>query len=315
VALDRLTRPGGTLKKFVAAAVLSAAVLGWSSTPARAQSVSATEAEAAAELVTHINDLRSRQGLRPLAVHGELAAKATGWARTMADAGRIWHSVLSDGVTVDWMSLGENVGTAGTAAALHQAFVNSPRHFENLVRPDFDSVGIGVTDLGGVLYAAEVFMRLRPAAAAPVSEPIGTAPPTPAAAPAPAVTSAPPAAPSSPKAATASRRRVPATPVRSVEAERPGSASATAAPIGVSEPAVPPSSRPESVVLSQPHLELAGHTTEATVSGTRPVATGVAALAWMAATVGLVAVRPRRSRRRRVSARELRRLVGPLPGT
>src|SRR5687768_12690555 len=162
------------MKRFVVAAALSAAVFGWWSTPAGAQSESTAEAEAAAELVSHINDLRSRQGLRPLAVHGELTAKAIGWARTMAADGRIWHSVLSDGVTADWLTLGENVGTAGTAAALHQAFVNSPRHYENLVRPDFDSIGVGVTDLGGVLYAAEVFMRVRPAASAPVSEPLGT---------------------------------------------------------------------------------------------------------------------------------------------
>lgn len=95
------------MKQFVAAAAVAVAVLGWWSAPARAESASTTETAAAAELVGDINDLRSRQGLRPLAVHGELTAKATGWARTMAAAGRIWHSVLSDGVTVDWVSLGE----------------------------------------------------------------------------------------------------------------------------------------------------------------------------------------------------------------
>jgi hypothetical protein len=308
------------VKKFIPVTVtvaVAVAVLGWWSAPARAESASTTETVAAAELVGDINDLRSRQGLRPLAVHGELTAKATGWARTMAAAGRIWHSVLSDGVTVDWVSLGENVGTAGTAAALHQAFVNSPRHYENVVRPDYDHVGVGVADVGGMLYAAEVFMRLRPAAAASVSHPIGTAPPAQAAdlAPAAAVTAAPRAALPKPKAApVASRRRIQAAPVRRVAVDSPGSASATAAPTGVSEPAVPPIGRPESVVPSQPRLELAGHTTEATVSGGRPVVTGVAAVAWAAATVGLVAVRPRRARRRRISARELRRLVGPLPG-
>ena len=194
--------------------------------------------------------------------------------------------------------------------------MNSPRHYENLVRPDYDHVGIGVADVGGVLYAAEVMMQLRPAAAAaPVSEPIGTAPLARAADPAPAVTAASLAALPRPKPApVASRRRTLAAPVRGVEAGSPGSASATTAPTGVSEPAVPPVARPESVVPPQPRLELAGHTTEATVSAGRPVATGVAAVAWTAATVGLVAVRPRRPRRRRVSTRELRRLVGPLPG-
>src|SRR5688500_17262788 len=143
VALAYLTRPGGTVKKFMTVAVVAAAVLGWWCAPARAESESTTETSAAAELVGDINDLRSRQGLRPLAVHGQLTAKAMGWARTMAGAGRIWHSVLSDGITVEWVNLGENVGTARTAAALHQAFVNSPGHYENLVRPDYDHVGVG----------------------------------------------------------------------------------------------------------------------------------------------------------------------------
>ena len=307
------------MKRFVVAAAVSAAMLGWLSTPARAQSVSTNEAEAAAELVAHINDLRSGQGLRPLALHGELVAKATGWARTMASAGRIWHSVLSDGVTADWLSLGENVGTAGTAAALHRAFVNSPRHYENLVRPDFDTVGIGVADQGGVLYAAEVFMRTRPAAAAPapVSEPSGTAPAARVADPSPGVTAARPAAPPRPKAAPAASRRrppappVPISPVGGIGADSPRSAPPpAAAPSAASEPAVPVA-RPEPVVPESPRLELAGHAAEATVSAARPVATGVAALAWMAATAGLVAGRPRWVRRRRISTRELRRLVAP----
>jgi hypothetical protein len=82
----------------------------------------------------------------------------------------------------------------------------------------------------------------------------------------------------------------------------------------VSEPAVEPLAQPVPVVAALPRLELAGHEAEGAVSAARPVATGVAAVAWLAATVGLVAGRPRRAGRRRISGRELRRLVGPLPG-
>ena len=122
------------------------------------------------EFVAKINDLRAAQGLAQLTVHGELAAKARDWAQTMAEGGDIWHSNLPDGITVQWRRLGENVGTGGTVDALHQAFVDSPSHYENLVDPGFRYVGIGVfLDADETIFVSEVFMELasQPAPATP----------------------------------------------------------------------------------------------------------------------------------------------------
>ena len=159
--------------------------------------------------VTKINALRTSQGLPALQVNDNLVAKARAWAAGMAAAGRIWHSTLSDGITADWQKLGENVGMGGSVDGLHNAFVASPHHYENLVDPDFTYVGIGIAMNGDTMYVAEEFMELMPPKA-PVATTTTTAPrvttttapkppapkpaaPKPAAAQAPVAPSAPPA--------------------------------------------------------------------------------------------------------------------------
>lgn len=119
-----------------------------------------------AEFVARINDLRATQGLHPLAVHPNLVEKARSWSATMAAEGRIWHSDLTSGITVDWQRIGENVGVGPSVASLHEAFMASPGHYKNLVATDFTHVGIGITvDDVGTIYVAEEFMVLKPAAA------------------------------------------------------------------------------------------------------------------------------------------------------
>ncbi|HVW33089.1 MAG TPA: CAP domain-containing protein [Acidimicrobiia bacterium] len=116
-----------------------------------------------ASFVAKINDLRISQGLPALVVNDNLVAKARAWAAGMATAGKIWHSTLSDGITADWKKLGENVGMGGSVDGLHNAFVASPHHYENLVDPAFGFVGIGIAMSGSTIFVAEEFMQLMPA--------------------------------------------------------------------------------------------------------------------------------------------------------
>jgi hypothetical protein len=162
-----------------------------------------------AGFVARINALRTSQGLPAVEVHPTLVAKARAWAQTMSDAGRIWHSTLSDGITVDWQKLGENVGMGGSVDGLHQAFVASPHHYANLVDTDFRYVGIGVAMNGNTMYVSEVFMKVMDPKPAPVVTP---APTTPAAPPAPATphpTSGPVTLPVAERPAPPSPTRVP----------------------------------------------------------------------------------------------------------
>jgi hypothetical protein len=121
------------------------------------------------EFVRLINGLRASKGLAPLAVHGELTAVARGWATRMAEADRISHNPnLANAVKSDWQKLGENVGVGMDVRKLHDAFVNSPAHYKNLVDPDFTYIGVGVVvGNNGALFTAHEFMQLRAGAAAP----------------------------------------------------------------------------------------------------------------------------------------------------
>jgi Cysteine-rich secretory protein family len=195
--------------------------------PAAAQADTVSD-EAA--FVAKINDLRVSQGLKPLQVNANLVAKARSWSAGMAAAGRIWHSTLSDGITEDWKKLGENVGMGGSVDGLHRAFVNSPHHYENLVDPAFEYVGVGIVMGGNTIYVSEVFMQLMPGKAAPVVTP----PTTPVTAPRPTTTTT--AKPPAPKPAVAAAK--PPAPSTTT------STTTTTAPPPVEPPAPPAAAAP-----------------------------------------------------------------------
>jgi hypothetical protein len=175
-----------------------------------------------AAFVAKINQLRAGKGLPALQVNENLVAKARTWAAGMAAAGRIWHSTLSDGITADWKKLGENVGMGGSVDGLHDAFVASVHHYENLVDPAFSHVGIGIVMSGQTIFVAEMFMQLMPSKAPLLSTPITTpttAPRVTTTAPRPTTTTAPRVTtttapkPPAPKPVTAAAAPIPDAPV------------------------------------------------------------------------------------------------------
>lgn len=155
------------------AALVAAALMGMvtgvvtTSTSARAAQAADTTVET--QIVGAINALRAENGLPVLGVHPVLVSKAEGWSATMAGAGRIWHSTLTDGISVPWTKLGENVGYASNPTAMEAAFEASPPHRANMLDPSFQWIGIGVTWSGNLMYVAEEFMTgaAPPASAAP----------------------------------------------------------------------------------------------------------------------------------------------------
>jgi uncharacterized protein YkwD len=120
-----------------------------------------------ADFVNRINALRASQGVAKLRINAKLTSKARNWAGRMAAQDRIWHSKLSDGVPANWQKLGENVGMGGSVADLHEAFVKSPRHYDNLVDPVFRDIGLGVVTVNGKTFVSEVFRQRRPNRRAP----------------------------------------------------------------------------------------------------------------------------------------------------
>jgi hypothetical protein len=113
----------------------------------------------AAVFVNDINAARLSQGVGPLVVDSRLVGLAGWWAGQMAAAGGISHNAaLAQMGPSGWSILGENVGMGPTVDSLVAAFRASPHHFDNMVNPQFSSIGVAEVNINGRLYVVEDFM-------------------------------------------------------------------------------------------------------------------------------------------------------------
>ena len=162
--------------------------------------------------VDAINATRAGVGLPALRVHPALVGVARGWSEKMRQASvavtsddcLISHNPdLRNAVSLNWRKLGENVGCGDVGVGgLHTAFVNSPKHYANIVDTTFDFVGIGIVYDGDVMFVTEQFMDFAeapPTTAAPAALSL-----SPAKAPAAKVLSA---APVRPKTTPSTKRK------------------------------------------------------------------------------------------------------------
>jgi hypothetical protein len=143
------------MRRLIAATMIAAIAL---FVLATSQGANAADPAAEADFIGRINGLRASRGLGAVQSHPVLTAKAQAWAAHMAATGCLCHSNLSDGVTVGWRKLGENVGRGPSVQSLHDAFVNSPAHQANMLDGRFGWVGVGVAYGAGQMWVAEVFM-------------------------------------------------------------------------------------------------------------------------------------------------------------
>jgi hypothetical protein len=188
--------------------------------------------------VAAINAIRASRGAGPLAFDGQLASVAQGWSQQMAANGDISHNPNLGSQVTGWRSLGENVGTGGDDASIETAFENSPHHFENMVDPSFNLIGVAVVQDGnGTLWVTEDYKQSSGAskpAAAPAAAPRPAAPKPasrPASAPRPASVPAPHAAPV--HAAHAAAAAVPVAPAPAPVATTVPTAAPATAPVAV----------------------------------------------------------------------------------
>lgn len=165
---------GKRSKKFLFVGAIFTAAMSLTSCAALARShvAAAGTAGTSAEngLVAGINGYRAAHGLGPLSVNGVLVDKARNWAGHMAGGGcgtggngvpNICHSNLTDGITISWSRLEENVGMispSSNVSGMEGAFEGSPGHSANMLNPDVHYVGVGVAYVGSYMYVAEEFM-------------------------------------------------------------------------------------------------------------------------------------------------------------
>jgi uncharacterized protein YkwD len=161
----------------------------------------------AASVVALVNDHRVALGLAPLATSPTLTAAATWKARHLAAYGYFAHDDPSPPVARTAAErvaacgypspyVGENIAAGQpTPADVMASWLGSPGHRENLERPGFRAIGVGVAATGTTLSWVQDFGDVADAGSvAPVAAPaapVAAAAPAPALAPAAAPTPAP----------------------------------------------------------------------------------------------------------------------------
>ena len=166
------------IKRVIAAAALTVVPLTASSAalaapaapegaPAAAAAVPAQVTSEGAQyadtVLNKVNELRSSKGLQPVTRYQELDAVAQDWSEQQAAANNMSHRPdFTSAYPAGWTTGSENVAwrTAGgdTGALIFNQWLNSPGHYQNMVNPDVNSIGIGFAQTpDGKWYATQNF--------------------------------------------------------------------------------------------------------------------------------------------------------------
>ena len=109
-----------------------------------------------------INRERRANGLRPLAMVAGARDVARGWSGTMASTDRLAHnpdfSRQLGQLFPNYRRAGENVGVGGGVPVLHNAFMNSAGHRNNILG-DFAYAGVGVRWANSKLWVTVNFLK------------------------------------------------------------------------------------------------------------------------------------------------------------
>lgn len=105
------------------------------------------------EMLTRVNAIRRKAGLKPLRLNSVLHEAAQGHAEDMLARGYFAHESPS-GATVrqrsrkagyDWASIGENIAFGQTSVdEVVETWMDSPGHRKNILSPNFSELGVGL---------------------------------------------------------------------------------------------------------------------------------------------------------------------------
>lgn len=108
------------------------------------------------DMLVLVNQERAKEGLPPLQMDSELTAVARNHSNDMFRRGYFSHNT-PEGISpfdrieaggISYLIAGENLAHAPTLPIAHTGLMNSPGHRENILRPEFGRVGIGILDGG-----------------------------------------------------------------------------------------------------------------------------------------------------------------------
>ncbi len=122
-------------------------------------------------LLAMLNSARASEKLLALKQRSDLSAIAQAHAEAMRDAETLAHDlgqggaaerIVAAGISEQFSLIGENVAAALSTPRAHRLLWSSPAHRFTLLRPDFDSVGIGTARGGdGRIWVCQLFARTK----------------------------------------------------------------------------------------------------------------------------------------------------------
>jgi uncharacterized protein YkwD len=122
--------------------------------------------DAEQEILRMLNRERQLRGVAPLAASEPLREAARRHSQRMASARQLGHQLAGEAELDRRLGRqrfdvsGENVAIAADAARAHAALMHSPHHRENILDPEYNSVGIGVVRTAQGIYVTQDFAHL-----------------------------------------------------------------------------------------------------------------------------------------------------------
>jgi uncharacterized protein YkwD len=121
------------------------------------------------QLLGSVNQTRRAQALPDLKWNETLAVAARRHAALMSEHGSAEHGyagepTLASRVTKaggHFVWLAENVMQGTSAEGIQEGFLKSANHRANMVDSDMDSIGVGVVERGGRVFAVEDFSKAK----------------------------------------------------------------------------------------------------------------------------------------------------------
>jgi len=124
-----------------------------------------------ARMIQLVNQARNSAGLPSLYVEQQLTDMARSYSSEMylynffshvsPVSGTLQQRISTRGIT-GWNLAGENIAKAPSVDVAFDALMNSPSHKENILRRDFNCIGIGVVQGGNCQYITQEFMSFSP---------------------------------------------------------------------------------------------------------------------------------------------------------
>ncbi len=116
-------------------------------------------------LLELVNQERETAGLKPLTWDHSLANAARAHSKLLSQHKQLSHQFMGEpdltkragAAGANFSSVGENVGYAPDVDGAHDGFMKSPPHRANILRPDFNAIGIAIVPRGDELYITEDF--------------------------------------------------------------------------------------------------------------------------------------------------------------